>query len=557
MKNCAQPNATIRDIGVPSARLSQNPDFAAAFDGWPLRGVEILLWCLLYAILVAGLSYRVGGPRLSNDSYQYLSEAENIAEGHGLSTSIAHFDTERSSGRLPTPLTTFPPGYPLAIAALAKMGLASETAGLIISIASFTVLVPLVVWAASLLALSSVATRIVLVLLLGNATATWYATFVTTETLFVALSFGALVCLLWYERGGRSAPAIGNLLVGCAYWVRYAGLFLFVTVAVYLAWGAYNRRDRRSLTALSCLALPATMIGLLMFRNTMVTGTWKGRDMRVIDPSSATVLKQFCASTYHLFFGQEMATRLNPLQVTLGLGLILLIIMLGRGAADSAIRSALSSPFPRARLLLTYVAIYNTALIYLGWVHVIGLDTRFFYPLLAVYLVLFGLMFTRLWTSASARSAPLAWTTCALIIGASYLGMNLEDPMAQRWHSPHVAVQESFADTNLRSWFDAHVPDDAVIVATNGQATSYALKRRTVSLVSTHYSDQHWGEDEVHAVMRRYKADFLIVYPGLDPNVDPVQEDSKFLQALAAGYRPQWLELAVEGSGVLIFRRSA
>lgn len=524
---------------------------------WSLRRTEILLWSLLFAMVAVYVSYRVGSPRLSNDSYQYLSEACNIVQGYGLSTSIAHFDTERSSGRLPTPLTTFPPGYPAAIAALAKTGLATETAGLILSIMCFVVLVPLLVWSTSLLQISSAVTRIMLLLLLGNATAIWYATFVATESMFVALSFGALICLLWYERGARPAAAVANLLVGCAYWVRYAGLFLFVTVLVYLVWRAYQRRDRPSLMAVSWLALSATMIGLLMFRNNMVTGTWKGREMKVIDASSVGVLKQFCASTYHLFLGQSMATRLNPMQITLGLGLILLIVLLVRRASGLVIHSSRGNPFQRVGLLLIYVTIYNASLIYLASVHTIALDMRFFYPLLVVYLVLCGVLLNSLWTRAETRSVSAAWIVCLLVIGGSYLGMNLEDPTARHWRSPHVAVQEIFADSKLRSWFDAHVSSDAVIVATNGQATSYALRRRTVSLVSTHYSTQHWDESEIHAVMQRYNADFLIVYPGLEPDIDPVQQESEFLQALTAGYRPQWLQIAAKSSRVLIFRRSA
>ena len=544
------------DATIPGVPLAEDFGFPVKFREAPLRRVEILLWCLLYAILVASLLYRLGGPRLSNDSYQYLSEAENIAEGNGLSTSVAHFDTERTSGQLPTPLTTFPPGYPLAIAVVAKMGFASETAGLIISLASFTMLAPLIVCSASLLGLSAAATRIVLFLLLCNATATWYATFVTTESLFVALSFGALVCLLWYERGVSWAPALGNILVGCAYWVRYAGLFLFAAVAVYFVWGAYRRRDRGALTALSWVAVSATMIGALMFRNKIVTGTWKGRDMRVIDASSVGVLKQFCASTYHLFFGQSMATRLNPLQITLGIGLILLATLLARGASGLVSGAALGDSFRKARLLLTYVAVYNAALIYLASVHVISLDIRFFYPLLAVYLVLCGLVFDKLWISKAARSARPAWVICLLILSASYWGINFEDPMARRWLSPHLAVQEIFADKDLRAWFDSHVRYDMTIVATNGQATSYALKRRTVSLVSSHFSNQHWDEDEIYGLMRRYNASFLIIYPGLDTDVDSVQEESRFLKALAKGYQPQWLQIAAKNSRVLIFQRS-
>src|SRR5215469_5522610 len=225
----------------------------------PLGAAEIVLWCLLYVMVLGGFLYHAGGPGLSDDSFQYLSEAANIRDGHGLTTSIVHFDTERSQGRLPAPLTTFPPGYSLAIATISRTGVARETVALLLSAASLILLVPLLTYAAALLNLSAMATRIALVLVLGSLSAGLYATAVATESLFTALSLSALVCLLGYEQGrvGTSAAVAGNLLVGCAFWVRYAGLFLFIATGAYLAWQPFRARDRRSVTAAACPVLPA------------------------------------------------------------------------------------------------------------------------------------------------------------------------------------------------------------------------------------------------------------------------------------------------------------
>jgi hypothetical protein len=101
------------------------------------------------------------------------------------------------------------------------------------------------------------------------------------------------------------------------------------------------------------------------------------------------------------------------------------------------------------------------------------------------------------------------------------------------------------------------VPLDAVVVATNGQATAYALKRKVVSLVGSQYSDQHWDEEEVRAVMQRYGASLLILYPHIDAMIEPVQQESAFLRELIKGRRPQWLQLAAENGQVMIFQRPA
>jgi len=527
-----------------------------------------MLWCLLYVTAVAGILYDAGGPGLSDDSYQYLSEAENIDDGHGLTTSIVHFDTERSHGRLPAPLTTFPPGYSLAIGAMTRTGLASETAGLVLSAASFIFLVPLIACGAGLLELSPMATRVALVLLLGSFAAGLYATAVATESLFTALALGALLCLLLHERarGGTPLAVAGNLLVGCACWVRYAGLFLFVAVAAYLAWRALRRRDRQSAIAAASLALPAGLISSLLVRNTLLTGSWKGGNTKAVAHPLTAVLKQFGVSTYHLFFGEGVPTQLGALQVTLCVGLILLSALLFVAAARLTssldIRTALGSGFPRAGLLLVYVLVYNAGMIYLGMSSVISFGSRMFYPLLPIYLLLSGLVFTRVRALPGARSTRLAWTACAAMIVGCYWGINLENTMALRSVPPDRVVEASFAfpsrtGGSLRSWFDVNVPLGTVVVATNGQATAYALKHKVVSLVGSHFSDQRWGEKEVRAVMQQYDATFLILYPSIDPTIESVQQESPFLQGLIEGRRPQWLQLAAENSKVMIFQSGA
>jgi hypothetical protein len=57
---------------------------------------ETVVWVAVAALAVVLLLMR-DGPRLTNDSYQYLSAAENIADHQALTTSIVHYDTERKA----------------------------------------------------------------------------------------------------------------------------------------------------------------------------------------------------------------------------------------------------------------------------------------------------------------------------------------------------------------------------------------------------------------------------------------------------------------------------
>src|SRR4051812_31531933 len=92
--------------------------------GARVGGREIAIWAVAmvaYALLFGA------HPMLGNDSLQYLSVARNLLAGRGLSTDLVSFDIERARGLASGPLTTFPTGYPMVMAAFAFLGIAPET----------------------------------------------------------------------------------------------------------------------------------------------------------------------------------------------------------------------------------------------------------------------------------------------------------------------------------------------------------------------------------------------------------------------------------------------
>src|ERR1700745_4044411 len=72
-----------------------------------MRLRELGLWCVLMATVGVLNLIHDGGPHLWNDSYQYLSVAENLRDHGEAATSLVFFDSERRSGRIPAPITTF------------------------------------------------------------------------------------------------------------------------------------------------------------------------------------------------------------------------------------------------------------------------------------------------------------------------------------------------------------------------------------------------------------------------------------------------------------------
>lgn len=529
---------------------------------------EVLFWCALAVALLTANVLRTGGPGFMNDSYQYLSTAENITAGHGLSTSIVNFDVERRSHKVPAPLTTFPPGYAVAIAEVNRTGLDPERAGLLFSMLSFVALFPLLAWGARVLELRPNITRLVLFWLLANSWAAEYPIQILTESTFTALTTFAVVALMAAERRGKAEPQslgvllLGSALVGLSYWVRYAGLFLFAAVFAYFTLNASIRRDRRSLKALLCAALPLGLIGLGFARNIVLTSSWQGGNTKKVFHPILPTLKGFAVSIYHLLFGEKVAAHVGLAEVLVAAAVLTIGGLAIRSLrADSILRMREAAYWPSFVLLWAYLAIYSLGMIYLGVVSVISFGTRMFYPILPLLLLSLGHLLGGLESSireiSSRRFLLLA---SAALLTACYVVINVRSIGADPTLVPHQLTEARFKAPTaegapLRAWIDANMPADAVLIATDAHPTAYVLKRRTVALTESEYSDEVWGASELQALMDSYGADYIILYPTANPALVPAQRESPFLAGLLLGKVPPWLRLAAENPDVKVFRR--
>jgi hypothetical protein len=513
------------------------------------RAAEIMLWCLLAALAILVRASVAGGPVLANDSYQYLSAAENFRRGQPAATSIVHFDTERSHGRIPAPLTTFPAGYPALIALVAAAGLPLERSAMLISFAAILVLPPMYARAAALLGASPAATRVTMALLVASSSWTSRGAMVSTEALFTALSFAALLALIRAESGAPSMRryAAGLLaasaLVAGAFWVRYAGLFLFTAAVLFHAARALGGGTRRALVALAALSLSALLIGAGLWRNHAEVGSWKGGNTKEVDNELLLLPAALARAMQELFLGKAGFDAMQALVVAAAAVVI--------GAALRPLwraRAALCAD-PRLQLMAVYLGVYTAAMLYLGADSMISFRARMFVPLLPVLLLLASVLCSRvdLEMGAAQRGA------LALLL-AGYVFFNLGDLLARAQAMPHEAVQARLAapaasGEPLRQWIEREVAPEAIVLATDGQATAYVLRRKAVSLVSPQFSEQAWTEPAVCATMARFGAWHLLVYRDY-----PVP--SPFLAALASGSTPDWLRLLADNGHARVFGRA-
>lgn len=409
--------------------------------------------------------------------------------------------------------------------------------------------------------------RCVLLWLLGNSQAVHYSTALSTESIFTAISTAAVLVLIATERRGTVAPQwarwlmFGCILVGLAYWVRYAGIFLLAATLAYYGVSALIRRDR-PLMVLACIGVSAGFVAAGMLRNILITSSWKGGNTKEVFHPVIPIVKEFVLSIFHLTFGGHAALSAGIVYALL----VLFVMALGVSAvcmlrAHKVIASGFGGYNGPLLMMWTYFGIYTAGMIYLGLFSVISFGTRMFYPLLPLLLLVLGrlvslIFLQRIFTLVERRIL----VATAIVATCVYLVINMRSILITAEMPPHRVVEFRLAGPidigePLRTWIDANVPSDTVIVASDAQATGYALHRATISLLESEYSEVNWSESQVRSVMNAFNADFLILYPTAPISSVPSQQESPFLAGLLQGQLPNWLVLAAENKEVKVYRR--
>lgn len=523
----------------------------------PVRSVELLLYCLLGIGLLAGRLAVSSGPSVSNDGYQYVSVTRNFLEGRPAQTSIVHFDMERSWRRVPAPLTTFPSGYPFAASLVSRLGPSPERAALLISAVAFLGLLLLYALADRWLGLGGLATRFLIVWTLLNAQLVLVGTAVATEALFITVGFAAIVVFAAALRQppGRQLLAFvaGNVLVGLSYWVRYAGLFWLAATGAAIGLLLVRRRDRTWLRAAAAFPVSLLIVGIGLWRNQRLVGTWKGGNDLAVHHPVKEILGQFAASVHHIFIGERARAFLVP-ELLFVFGVLALSFLSSRALLRR--RSEDADPNPDLPFLIAlYLGVYSAAMIYTGVNSDISFSPRMFYPLIPLFLLLGA------WALSSVQrvgSASLAFALVLAATTAGYLVANLHHDLEAPPPAPHQLVQRELAaqvspGVSLRAWIEGNIRPDETIVATRGQATGHVLGRKTVSLVAHEYSKQDWDQRTVRDLMETYRARFIILYADDRSDLE-VTRESPFLTGLIRGVRPPWLTEAARTRDVLVLR---
>jgi hypothetical protein len=293
----------------------------------------------------------------SPDSVVYIGVAQSLIEGSDLAVP---FGTAGNS-----PLTRFPPAYPILLAALGSTGIDVQDAARWLNVGLFGATMALVALMLRRMQGSRVWVPIAgaFLVLISPPLLTVYA-MAWTEPMFLWLGFSGLLLLAVHlGEGGNASLFVSAVLIAVAVLTRYAGIAFVATGSLgilTLSREGLRGRALKSLLFAAVASLPTSLWGIA---NLMAVGTVTGRQL-VFHPIQIGHATQALSTLASWLLIPASASGYLKLAVLLGLcalgGVAIRRSMKMRGAAPKG--GAYGETHARrvlASLLVSFAAIYG------------------------------------------------------------------------------------------------------------------------------------------------------------------------------------------------------
>ena len=92
------------------------------------------------------------------------------------------------------------------------------------------------------------------------------------------------------------------------------------------------------------------------------------------------------------------------------------------------------------------------------------------------------------------------------------------------------------------------------MAAVEGQAVHYILRSPVVAVIPAAATSRQGDGPAFQSLMRQFRAQYLLVFPGLDPDRIPEQSSYEFLRQLASGDAPTWLEPVARTRNAVVYK---
>jgi hypothetical protein len=518
-----------------------------------------------------------------NDSFQLASVARNLLDGHGLSTSIVYYDSQYAAGTMPAAQTVWPPGMPAAVAALAYLGLDTDRAMFVVSLAGYAACPFL---AASILRridttpssgtfLRWVAVALVPLLTAANA---YVAVRAGTDGPFIAFSLLALLGYLKCSASSKKrASAMALIAAGVtgAIAFRYAGLFLLAAVAVTFlveAWGVRSWRVVRD--GVVALAVPAIFAAALLVRNVIDAGNASGgMEARAWAPAG-DVLKSTAAAVFALS-GLTLQSYWQRLALLVLVSFVAGSLVRGAWLAATGLMSARStqasevSPGIKAWIFAaTYVAATFLALVLVTFQR--GADTlidRYFLPLVPFVALACAIAWipgalsareSRFLTTRAAWPSFTVTAWAALAVASFGVGQSRDlhrRAEALRTDEARAVVmrglEQRIGGETIAAWLAKRASVMHPLLSSSGQLVGGLTRLPVLALAPSVFSEHQWTTAEVREIVASYGVCHVLLHR-LDTEGGG-STGRQFFADLRAGRVPDWLRLVHESAPIVVY----
>ena len=488
---------------------------------------------------------------IENDGAQYISIARNLLAGRGNASSTLMYESQFLSGRIPSPQTVWPPGFPAAIAGLMWAGVEASWAGFVLNFAAWLSIAALLY--RLMLRAGTPATRAVLGSLAWSLASINVAHVLGSysDMTFTALTVGAACCWLNSARRGAmtAAAAVGfALLASLAVLIRYAGLFFLAAAALHAALSYWMTRDARiAASRAASLLLPALCVAGLFTSVYVTIGSLDRSGDPLISRSIAAALKSLYWGFRDIFgMTVNFTPHEPPLRWIAGMGLIL-----GLGAA-------LVLRFPRGRVSVPAEAparellAFSTSIVFctVGGLFSQALWTDAFLPrfLLPMLPFLCAALFQRSGLfdfSARHRWRGFAIASCTIgfVCGQAQAYRQLVADVSAR--QPRTDIEAALQTPVDHETLRVRIARGGAIIANQSQRLNLALDRPTIGLPTGSFSRRVWSESEIRRVAGCYRATSIVIFRrSYQQDVDAEQETRiPLFDALLLGEIPPWVRV--------------
>lgn len=297
---------------------------------WRAMYCVALLLCGLLAGHLLALAMR-NGMGISSDSIAYIGISEHIVAGKGLNWIAA-------DGSL-TPMTHFPPMYPLLLAGIQMAGLNSIEAARLINTLIFGANVVLIGW--FIHQLSRNAFAVVMGSLLAACSPimiSWHSMAMTEPIFIFFMLLGMGILNKYFDTKKPGLLVIVGIIYGMHYLTRYAGLSIIFssTIAILLNQRLISREKIRSILILLLLSLTPMVVWI--GRNMYLAGTFTNRRL-IWHPPSVSKLKHAFGVFWKWIFPYEFTyTALYGLIICLLVAVLVLVIYCRKVGGQECLR---------------------------------------------------------------------------------------------------------------------------------------------------------------------------------------------------------------------------